>query len=451
MKKNKKIRDSGFRSEGQGAFSYVLFLVFWLGCSGNFMVMADEIKAGVAYERIILPDHVPLAGYSARRGESSKGIHDAVGLRALVLGDADTTIVLISGDLLIVDEILFNAVHQKLRRIPSLPSNTQIVFAATHTHSGPGAYGRRFFEKLSMGHYDPEVFEILVASATRAIVHAYAHRQPVRSVYYRVRVEGLVINRIDAQGAVDDALIVWGFYPKGAEEWDQGETTYSTTQKKPLAVVVSFAAHPTTLGAWNRWMSADYPGVLTRRVEQALPGTLCIFFAGAVGDQAPVKQGVGFERAEWYGTILAGHVLTALQNPTLYPGPYTVHAAQEVWKLPPAQLRVDSWHLPRWLSRRLVDEDATLSVAQVGNIALFGLPCDMTVELGQQLKQAAASKGYQPLLIGFANDYIGYCVTESVYHSDAYEALMAFNGPKAGELIVEHLALMLDRVAVDDK
>ena len=76
----------------------------------------------------------------------------------------------------------------------------------------------------------------------------------------------------------------------------------------------------------------------------------------------------------------------------------------------------------------------------------FGVPCDLTADLGQQLKSAARERGLEPMVIGFADDYIGYCVPASLYEAKQYESSMAFNGPHAGELIVEQLKQMLDEL-----
>ncbi len=77
----------------------------------------------------------------------------------------------------------------------------------------------------------------------------------------------------------------------------------------------------------------------------------------------------------------------------------------------------------------------------------LGAPCDLSSTLGQQLKEAARARGLFPIVVGFADDYIGYCVPESVYRTAQYEALMAFNGPNTGGLIVKRLIQMLDEVA----
>jgi hypothetical protein len=93
---------------------------------------------------------------------------------------------------------------------------------------------------------------------------------------------------------------------------------YPAGHSQPLAVLLSFAAHPTTLGAWNMELSADYPGVAVRALEQRFPGAEVLFFAGAVGDQAPVKSGDSFQRAEFVGLPLAQETERLLGRATRY-------------------------------------------------------------------------------------------------------------------------------------
>lgn len=394
---------------------------------------AGEIRAGVAEEQFALPKGVPLAGYSKRHGKPSQGEHDPVGVRALVLSDGQTTVAFASCDLLIIDEHLFDAIRQRVIA-SGLPKATVLLIAATHTHSGPGAYGKQFLEKLSMGHFDAAVFERLVDTISATVLKASAQREPVRYSYGATPVDGVSKNRVDAHGLVDRDLTAVGIY--------------SAATQQPMSALVNFSAHPTSLGAWNRQLSADYPGVLMHDIEQRLPGTTAFFFAGSVGDQAPVKQGTGFERAEWIGAELARQALALVPKASPQP-PSRLAALQERMPLPTARVRL-GMHLPlpRWLGQSLVDDDATLTVIRVGGVVFFGAPCDLSAELGQRLKQAARAKGLEPMVIGFANDYIGYCMPSSVYQAGAYESLMAFNGPDTGELLVQRLIQMLDEVVI---
>lgn len=393
-------------------------------------VAEGEVRAGTASASFELPARVPLAGYSRRRGEPSEGTHDPVGVRALILQDGDIMVALVSGDLLIVDERLFEAVRARLRA-SGFSSEPALLLAATHTHSGPGAYGTRFLEKLSMGHFDPAVFEALVRATAGAVARAAQDLAPVRVAYGAAATEGLVVNRVESGGPVDSELVAVGFYREGAEA--------------PMAVVTNFAAHPTTLGAWHRRLSAEYPGVIADELARRFPGVTSLFFAGAVADQGPVKSGEGFERATFLGRPLAERAAAVLQ--AVSPArPDRVRLLQEQMPLPPASVRVGRWTFPRWLGQALVDDDATLSVARVGEVVFLGVPCDLASTFGARLKAHARARGLRPVVVGFANDYIGYCVPEDLYASDAYESSLAFNGPQTGELIVQKLTEMIDEL-----
>ncbi|MBI3319346.1 MAG: neutral/alkaline non-lysosomal ceramidase N-terminal domain-containing protein [Candidatus Omnitrophica bacterium] len=399
----------------------------------SLVTEASQVLVGAAKLELTPPVKTPLAGYSRRRGRLMTGVHDPVYVRALVIQngqDGTPTAALVSCDLLIIDEVLADAVSRRLKATTRLGPLTLLV-AATHTHSGPGAYGRHFLEQLSMGHFEPAVLEFLTVRICEAIAAAADALKPAAVVDAGTATTGLVVNRMDAAGAVDPEL---------------GVVAYQASDGHPLAVVANFSAHPTTLGAWNRQMSADYPGVLTEAIEARYPGAVCLFFAGAVGDQAPVKRGEGFERAEWFGHELARSAQALLEQ-SVQPQPIqSVAVDQRVMRLPPAHLRLGSLQLPSWMSQPLVDDDATLTVLRIGPVCFIGVPCDLSAELGLELKAHARALGLHPLVIGFANDYIGYCLPERLYQTRRYEASMAFNGPKTGTLIVEELKRMIDHL-----
>ena len=117
-------------------------------------------------------------------------------------------------------------------------------------------------------------------------------------------------------------------------------------------------------------------------------------------------------------------------------------------KLDKPRVRVGSFRLFDWLSRRLADDDATLSVIAIDRLVLFGVPCDLAASLGGRLKAAARQADLDPLIAGFADDYIGYCLPAETYNSGSYEASKAFNGPDTGEQITDELVGMLDEMGL---
>jgi len=412
-----------------------LFVFLLLTAHGSLLTaQADELLVGTAKLELTPAGKVPLAGYSRRKGKAATGVHDPLFVRALAMQHGQTRVVIASCDLLIIDERLFEAVQRRViaeHRDPPL----HLLLTATHTHSGPGAYGQAFFEKLSMGHYDPEVFAFLVDRIAATILQAAAHLHPARIRSQAAATSGFVVNRMEPRGLVDAELIV---------------VVVEDPSQHPRAVLVNFNAHPTTLGAWNRELSADYPGVVAQRIEQRYPGSVCLFLPGAVGDQAPVKQGTGFEAATSLGEALVAQAVPLIEARSSQPvgvGGSMVWVDASV-RLPPARLRLDGARLPSWLSRFFVDDDASVSALAVGTGVFMGLPCDVSAELGLELKRRARASGYDhPIVVGFANDYIGYCLPERLYWTDHYEARMAFNGPMTGELLVNEVTHLMDQLA----
>ena len=406
----------------------------WLILIGVIMLCANaeagQLMAGAAEREITPSVRTPLAGYSRRHGTLSTGVHDPVFVRAVVLQDGERSVALVSADLLIIDERLFNAVRHRVEIAPRAVPMT-ILLAATHTHSGPGAYGRKLLEKISMGHYDPRVFDELAARIAEAILSASDTLKPV-GVHYAVGpTVGAVHNRMTDDGVVDAELSVVAF---------------EAIDHQPVAIVANFAAHPTTLGSRNMAVSADYPGVLVQRLHAAHPSAVALFFPGAVGDQGPVKQGEGFEPAKRLGEALAQDAEALLARSTA-DADGGLQIRQRVVPLAPAQVRLGGWTLPRFLGQSLVDDDATLTVAAVGPVLFMGVPCDLSAELGLELKRHATARGFQPVVVGFADDYVGYCLPSRVYDAKHYEASMAFNGPGTGEQLVEELKKMIDELA----
>lgn len=398
-----------------------------LAAAGYFLAAAAPahagIRAGAAQAVIELPARVPLAGYSRRGGQPSTGVHDPVHVRALVIEHGRQAAAVISCELLVIDERLADGVRQRLARDGS--GDLAVFLAATHTHSGPGAYGRRFLEKISMGHYDPAVWAAILDAVSQAVAQARASLAPVTRAAYGVRdTEGLVANRIDPHGVVARQLTLHALYRDGREA--------------PFVIVGAFAAHPTTLGAGNRMVSADYPGVWAREVERRVPGAVGVFLAGAVADQAPIKQGDEFEPSERLGHALADETAAWLAGAQRSPV-RSAWAVIETFRLDAARIHLGRWRLPRWLGRMLVDDDATVSVLRVGEVAYTGAPCDLSAVLGARIEAAVRGQGLQPIVAGFVNDYIGYCVPEDTYATHSYEATMSFNGPRTGERVASRL------------
>jgi hypothetical protein len=101
---------------------------------------------------------------------------------------------------------------------------------------------------------------------------AYRRLQPARIGFGTGRAEGVCVNRVDRTQPVED--MVWAL----RVETEEGE---------PLAVALSFACHPITIGGQTRLWDTDYPGPLRKRIRAEFGVPDCLFLQGAAGDTGP--------------------------------------------------------------------------------------------------------------------------------------------------------------------
>ena len=375
------------------------------------------LLAGSAKMDITPPVGRPLAGYG---GRSSTGIHDRAFTRALVISNGYMTLAILSADLLAITDDLSEAVRLKIHDDLSIPKD-RIMVTATHTHSGPGALGKRFWERLAAGAFDKNYFDYTVRQMSAAVREAHHNLRPSTVTSYRIDAGDLVKNRIIPEGPEDPEVRVLVFRSK-----DTSRATF----------LINFAAHPTVLRSKNRLLSGDFPGFLAARLEEN-EGTVALYTSGAVADQkADPPQGAnGLERAEKMGHLLARRI---------DPSPPTDHARSRVSlsstripiALPPAQPKVGSHRrLPAWFGGLLFDKNTEIQILSINRDLLIGIPADVGSEIGLKWKERARNSGNNVLVINFANDYMGYIMPSSYYDQPIHEAAMSFNGPYMAEYL----------------
>ena len=128
-----------------------------------------RFQAGWATRSMTPPQGTPLAGYGGRKGKPSTGVHDEIYVKALAISDGQDTAVIVGSDLLIVPENVADRVRARVSQQTTLTAN-DILFNASHNHSGPGAFGPGLASRLFNGPYDPQIPTLLSTAFTEAIV-----------------------------------------------------------------------------------------------------------------------------------------------------------------------------------------------------------------------------------------------------------------------------------------
>lgn len=396
------------------------------------------LKAGWEKVPITPPIGTPLAGYGDRQGRPSTGVHDEIFVRALALSDGSDDVVIVGSDMLIVpNNIADIARADAAAQTPLTPNN--ILFNASHTHCGPGAWGPGLAGKAFSGDYSPAVTAKLGHEFGQAIVAAYKSMEPAEIAHGTLDVPDYIRNRVREAGTDNQLkyLIV---------KQRDGDTCY----------LASYSAHPTVLGGSVMEFSADYPGYLYRYIESQT-GKFAMYLGGAVGSMGPKTggSGDGFAKAQHMGEALAKKILDDAAH-AQFTDKAEIASVGFPFKTPSLQFcpMGRSWRLSPFLVPRLgIDNIAWLQGVRVGDMFFYGTPCDMSGEIAVDMKQWAAGKHVDLWVLSFCGDYIGYISPQRYYWTadpkgnENYEMfLMSWFGPNQEPFFTEAMEHMVEKM-----
>ena len=237
-------------------------------------------------------------GYGARKDMPCQGVRDPLSATAAVLEVGETRIAIVGLDL---GRSPARATLEVIREQAAASAGIDEVFlVGSHTHHGPCV-------EVESRPPTADYVTVLRGRIVSAIAKAAERMAPAR-IGVGSREVAFNRNRHTKIGpkAVDPLLAVLRL-----EESDG----------TPIATLVNFAAHPTTLPATMLRWSADFPSSLRTRVEEKLGG-LCVYLQGACGDLSTDRHGLDTDQ---FGARLGDEVVSvaseittaALERPSL--------------------------------------------------------------------------------------------------------------------------------------
>lgn len=227
-----------------------------------------QLKAGIGRSIVTPRVGAKLIGYF-NRPEGSKGVHDDLLARALVLDTGDTVLALCSVEILWLWSSIIMQIRQAVAaRCPLQPEN--IFIFCTHTHAAAGP------------HVTDDWDTPLVDRIADAIVTAYEARQSAQLGFGFGQLIGYNINRRWLNRPADPSV---------------GVMRVDTADGKPLALLGNYACHAVVMGYDNYWISGDWPGYACRQLEADMKARghetfVALFSQGGAGDVNPLTETV---------------------------------------------------------------------------------------------------------------------------------------------------------------
>lgn len=407
-----------------------------------------RLQAGAASVQVAVPEGTPLAGYGGfpRRAwipdilgrhpyafwfRPSGGVHDPLKVRSLLLEAGATRVLWLALDLVGMDRSLVAELRARLEGRGL--RYTAIVAAASHTHSGPGAYAdSALFAFVAVDRLSPTVRARLLDGLERAAWGAESAKGPAAVGSGSAEVTGIAVSRLRAP--LDQEL---------------GLLKVTRPDGRPVAVLWNYAVHGTALDRENLLLSGDLMGYAAARIERELRAP-ALFVNGAVGDVSPRERGWGGMRSA--GERLAAAVLAGWRGTKTDRAP-TLAVTHERLALPAPRLALRNclgrWIPPGWqvgLSEAMPSSAEVMAVA-VGRTAWVTIPGELETRLGMEIKAGRRGPFGHVFVAGLANDYLGYLLTPEAYREPSYIACGSLYGERGGEIVRDGALQALERLA----
>lgn len=434
------------------------------------------IKVGVGETVITAPIGTPMVGY--RRTDVSKGVHDDLYARSLLVeGEDGTTVVLMTLGLAEVNKECVSAIREGISGQTGIPGRN-ILISATHTHSGP-----------EVGALDQPYTKTLISRSIESALQAWKSRTPGS-----IGIDSTVVMEL---GRENRRLRWGGLHP----DPEVGLIKVMDAHGKMMGVAFNYGCHPSTLDLHNLLFTEDWPSFTIKRIKEKLGKNVWVaYFQSAQGD---IKVGYTAElsavgaampiRNWWYaefkGNQMADAVLKALpkvrtasvgpvknaddvfEYPLMESFPLTVAQAEQ--QLAAANQKVsdlekqgdaigkrvlDQAKVEVFLSGLRVDKAKTAADPQrpltmkleqqairIGDAVFVSFPCEVFSEIGLAVKQQSPFK--KTFVIGLADEPdVGYLPTEEEFKEENYEVLVSPFSPKAARICIDSSLSLINKL-----
>jgi len=368
-----------------------------------------QCRAGCAQTVITPPVGVSLAGYFHDR--VAKSVRDDLYAKAMVIEHDGRRIVLVSCDLISIDERITERARELINADLGIPSQ-HVMVCATHTHTGPE------LRDNSVVKPPVEWRDELPAHIARTVRSAADKMTPVTLRAGTADAEGYSFNRLFRLKDGSEVFGVGGrkdqvIAPAGPIDPQVQTLSLVDAKDRLVGLAVNFALHVDVIGGGKaNFISADWPGEMARAVAGAHGGdVVTLLLQGTCGDINHVPHDPtnlprgGPARAIMIGRGLAGVAMHAAERAEpmtalsldgridvlsipYYTRDEALHAELDALRAKSKRSPFEQYVLERGESwpHDGKNADVPVQVFRIGDVGLVALPAEIFVRIGLDIK-----------------------------------------------------------------
>jgi len=440
------------------------------------------MKFSIIKEKIT--PHFPMfqGGYAART-HKSEGVHDDPYATAIII-QANKTVIIIAFDLLYGNRNFANGIKKAIHEKYGIKGE-DIIINYSHTHSAVRVIGEdegvsndawnkdkkdtEYFEKIEYYHMIKNKIINMIGKGLQNLIEGEAYIFKGSSKFGVSRRfpwnGGVLFKPYFNEDAIDKDLFLIKFIDKDG---------------KIRGLIYNYACHATVLGADNYLISADYPGVVRKYLENWYPGMIPVFLQGCCADVNPYIastddgfKGCSFEELETAGKRLATEI-QALINETGekekgITGENDINKESK-WRRIDFNIRTDSaevklytetWDIQKWESILNDPETPEYRIPLIKDVirnmkegivknflpyyisvfrfddktCIIALECEVASDIGKNIKRILNNEDI--IVLGYSNSSACYIPTRKILREGGYECESFMFARLAGSFLPE--------------
>ena len=413
----------------------IFSLVILLNTIRVFGQTSNELYVGTSKINITPNEPVYLSGYGGMYSNRiTDQIHDSLYCRVTALKYDQKKVVFISTDL--IGSYFYEEVYEVLQSDLGLKQN-EVFLTAIHTHSAPVFTFSEEDKQTANFRYTSD----LVTKISTAVQEALSSMQTVDigilTGYSPIGINRRALSFDPNRWPFDGGLIKMGRNPGGIVNNEVVVLKLENARTGFKTCMFEYGCHARSQSPGSKIITGDFFGIAEQKAEQIIGEDVIVSgFAGASGEIDPIYVlGNIHEEENWIPEIeLMGQLLAqeVVRNFRSINEPIQIKDLKSDFRTLQLPSRSDDEYIT---NDSIPKTPLNITVASLNDIAFIGIGSEVSVEIGNKIKEASPFK--HNFIMTHCNGGAGYLSPMELYSERGYEVSNSPFGPEAADIVVK--------------